>query len=183
MEIWKSIENYEGLYEVSNLGNVKSLNYLHTNKEKILKHIDDGKGYLIVSLCKNGKAKHYYIHQLVAQTFLPNPENKPQVNHKIEGDKGKTMNIVVFNEDGLVNNEKTTIEWATAKENTNYGTRNQRANKAKSKPVLQFTLDGEFVREWESAKEAEKNGFSQGHICRCCRGQYKKHKGYIWRYK
>ena len=80
-EIWKPIKDYEGLYEVSNLGRVKSLNYKGTGKGKILKNIECSNGYLTVSLTKNGKQKVFYIHRLVAVTFIPNPENKPCIDH------------------------------------------------------------------------------------------------------
>ena len=86
MEEWKPIKDYEGLYEVSNLGRVKSLNYKRTGKEKILKNIECRNGYLAVSLTKLGKQKVFYIHKLVAEAFIPNPDNLPQVNH-IDGNK------------------------------------------------------------------------------------------------
>ena len=80
-EVWKPIKDYEGLYEVSNLGRIKSLNYKGTGKEKLLKNIECSNGYLTVSLTKNGKQKVFYIHRLVAVTFIPNPENKPCIDH------------------------------------------------------------------------------------------------------
>lgn len=131
-------------------------------------------------------------HTLVAETFLPNPENKPFINHKIEGEEGKKINMVIFNEDGTINKEKTTIEWVTAKENNNYGTRNERAgatnkivqiNGKLSKPVLQFTLDGEFIREWPSTMECGRNGFDQSAVAACCRGKKSQYKGFRWKYK
>ena len=84
MEIWKDIIGYEGRYQVSNLGRVKSLNYNNTNKEKILKPKKENNGYLRVNLSKNGKAKMYSVHRLVAIVYIPNPENKETVNHKNE---------------------------------------------------------------------------------------------------
>ena len=121
---------YEGLYKVSNLGRILSLNYNNTGKEKVLKPGKDKDGYFQVVLSKNRETKTCRVHRLVAQTFLPNPENKPCINHKIEGDEGKTMNMVIFNEDGTVDEERTTIEWATYEENSNYATRNERISKA-----------------------------------------------------
>ena len=191
-EIWRTAvyddELYEGLYKVSNLGRILSLNYNHTGKPGLMNPGKDTNGYSMVILWKNGEPKTIKVHRLVAQTFLPNPENKPCINHKIEGDEGKTINMVFFNEDGTIDKERTTIEWATYKENNDYGTRTERAAKAringkKSKKVLQFTLDGEFVREWESTMECGRNGFSQSHVAACCRGERKTHKGFCFMYK
>ena len=182
-EIWKDIEDYEGLYQVSNLGRLMSLNYRKTGKAKLRKLNERKDGYQMVLLSKNGKKDLFFIHRLVAEAFLPNPENKPQVNHKIEGDEGKKINIVYLNEDGTIDYKKTTIEWVTVKENINYGTHNQRAAKIQSKAVLQFTLDGEFVREWSSMSECERNGFRKSAVCRCCNGKLPHYKGFLWMYK
>lgn len=181
---------YEGLYKVSNLGRILSLNYRNTGRAELMNPYDN-KGYLQVELCKNGETKKCRVHRLVAETFLPNPENKPQVNHKIEGKEGKSINMVIFNEDGSINKEKSTIEWVTPKENNDYGTRKERAGKAiskaltngkKSKKVLQFTLDGELIREWPSTKECGRNGFNQRAVAACCRGERKTHKGFRFMY-
>ena len=187
-EIYKDIKDLEGKYQVSNFGNIMSLNYRNTGRAELLKPREDKYGYYRVCLSKKGKKDWFFVHRLVAETFLPNPENKPCINHKIEGDEGKKMNIVYINEDGIVNEEKSTIEWVTYKENSNYGTRNERifektTNGKLSKPVLQFTLDGEFIREWSSTKEAERNGFNHGNIVSCCNGKLKTHKGFRWMYK
>ena len=91
MEEWRDIQGYEGLYMVSNLGRVKSLNYHRTGKERIMKPSDNGHGYLFVVLCKDGKDKNCRINRLVAQAFLPNPDNLPEVNHK---DENKYNNCV-----------------------------------------------------------------------------------------
>ena len=110
IEIWKTAiydgEPYEGLYKVSNFGRILSLNYNHTGKSKLMNPGTDTNGYFYVNLWKNRKPKLCSVHRLVAQTFLPNPENKPFINHKIEGDEGKTMNMVIFNEDGTINEKK-----------------------------------------------------------------------------
>ena len=197
-EIWRTAvydgKIYEGLYKVSNLGRILSLDYNHTGKAELMNPVNL-KGYLRVHFRKNGEDKWCFVHRLVAETFLPNPENKPQVNHKIEGKKGKSMNFVFFNEDGTIDKERTTIEWVTAKENNNYGTRNERAGKAiskakkgktngkKSKKVLQFTLDDEFVKEWPSTAECGRNGFNQGAVASCCRGEKPYYKGFRWEYE
>ena len=190
-EIWRTPiykgEIYDN-YQVSNLGRLINLNYRRTGKAKLMEPYEKGRKYLQVSLYKNGKEDWIYVHQLVAETFLPNPENKPCINHKIEGDEGKKINMVFFNEDGSINKEKSTIEWATYEENNNYGTRNQRifektTNGKLSKPVLQLSLDGKLIREWSSTKEAERNGFNHCNICQCCNGKQKTHKGFRWEYK
>ena len=187
-EIWRTAvvdgEKYER-FQVSNLGRVMNLNYYNTGKAKLMEPSDNGDGYLVVNLSKNGKRDKSLVHRLVAETFLPNPENKPQVNHK---DEDKTNNFVFLNEDGSIDKEKSNLEWSTPKENSNHGTRNERISKAMtngktSKKVLQLSLSGEFIREWESTQECGRNGFKQGNIVCCCQGKRKSHKGFLWRYK
>ena len=187
-EIYKDIKDLEGKYQVSNFGQILSLNYHRSGKPKLLKLRKNKQGYLTVCIYKNGKKKIFKIHRLVAETFIPNPNNLPYVNHKIEGDEGKKMNFVFFNEDETIDEEKTTIEWVTAKENNNYGSRNIRISKTKtngkkSKKVLQFTLNGEFIREWPSTNECGRNGFDSSAVGRCCNSKQKSAYGYIWRYK
>ena len=196
IEIWRTAVYdgvvYEGLYEVSNLGRILSLNYRNTGRAELMTPFDNGCGYWQIELSKNGKTKTCKVHRLVAQTFLPNPENKPCINHKIEGDEGKKINIVYLNEDGTVDEEKSTIEWVTYEENINYATRNERAGKTISKlqingkcskKVLQFSLTGEFIREWPSTAECGRNGFNRSHVAACCRGERKSHKGFVFKYK
>lgn len=167
-EIWKPIKGYEGLYEISNWGRVKSLNYRRSGKLGLLKPKVDKDGYLVVCFCKDGKRKYFFVHRLVAEVFLENPDNLPCVNHK---DENKT------------NNSVDNLEWCTHEYNINYGSHNERKAKTQSKPVLQFTLSGDLIREWVSMAECTRNGFRQSAVCRCCRGELKTHKGYIWRYK
>ena len=179
---------YEGLYKVSNWGRIKNINYRNTGRERMMKPRKTTGGYFQVVLSKNKKTKDCLVHRLVATAFLENPENKPEINHKIEGDEGKTLNMVIFNEDGTVNKEKTTIEWVTREENNNYATRNERVSKTMtngklSKPVLQLTLTGELIREYPSIMECERNGFNHGNVCQCCNGKRKTHKGFRFMYK
>lgn len=173
-EIWKDIVGYEGLYQISNLGNVKSLDYRRTGKERILKPVTDSVGYLHVVLCKNRKLKTFNIHRLVANAFLENPDHKSDVNHK---DEDKTNNCV------------DNLEWMTRKENINYGTHNERVSrsiinhKAISKLVLQFTKNGEFVKEWPSMHQIERElGFYNCNISQCCNGKRKTAHGYVWKF-
>ena len=167
-EIWKDIDGYEGLYQVSNLGNVKSLNYRHTGKERILNPGTDKCGYIQVNLYKNGKLKTFSIHRLVANAFLENPDHKSDVNHK---DEDKNNNCV-YN-----------LEWMTRKDNLNYGSRNKRIANSRSKSVLQFTKNCEFIRKWKSAIQIERElGFSSGNISQCCNKKRKSSYGYIWKF-
>lgn len=165
-EYWKPVVGYEGHYQVSNFGRVKSIKF---GKEIILKqHINIKGGYYYVCLLKNGKHKNYYVHRLVAQAFIPNPDNLPEVNHK---DECKTNNVV------------SNLEWCDRKYNHNYGTINERISQSQSKTVLQYDLNGNLIKEWKSINECGRNGFNQGDICKCCNGKRKTAKGFIWVYK
>ena len=180
-EIWRTAvykgEKYER-FQVSNLGRVMNLNYRGTGKAKLANISERKDGYLEVGLSKNEKTNTTLVHRLVAEAFLPNPENKPCINHKIEGDEGKKINMVFFNEDETIDYKKTTIEWCTHEENNNYGTHTEKL----SKKVLQFTLDGEFIREWPSTMECGRNGFVQQGVAAWCNGKRKTHKGFKWCY-
>lgn len=175
-ELWKDAVydgvTYEG-YQVSNLGRVKSLNYNHTGKEKVMKLLKRVDGYLQIGLHKDEKYKMIKVHRLVASVFIENPNNLPDVNHK---DENKTNNVV------------DNLEWCDRKYNNNYGNHNRKVGEALmngkcSKPVLQYTLNGDLIREWSSTHECGRNGFNQGNISACCNGERKTHKGYIWKYK
>ena len=192
LEIWRTPiydgEIYED-FEVSNLGRIKSLNYRRTSRTELLKLFDNGRGYLRVYLSKNGEDKWCLVHRLVAETFLPNPDNLPEVNHK---DEDKTNNFVFLNEDGSVDKEKSNLEWKNHRDNCNHGTRNERIAKAnkivktngiRSKPVLQLTLTGDLIREWPSVGECGRNGFNKGAVAACCRGEKPHYKGFKWCYK
>lgn len=174
MEIWKDIEGYEGLYQASNKGNIRSLNYRRKGISKLLKLREVTKGYLQVVLWKNKKSKCFQVHRLVAEAFIPNPDNLPQVNHKDENKE---------------NNKIENLEWCTNEYNHNYGTRNLRGcdglkkyNIEKSKRVYQYTLDGKLVSVYSSATECNRSGYNQGCVSACCNGKIKTHKGYKWEY-
>ena len=171
-EEWRDVVGYEGLYQVSSMGRVKSLERKdclgRTVKERILKSRTNRYGYMEVNLCADGKRKMLKVHRLVCQAFHDNPDNKPEVNH--------------VNED-KTDNRACNLEWSTRRENNNHGTRNVRACKALSKPVGQYTSDGELVKIWPSVIEVQRQtGFSQGHICKAANGKCKQAYGFIWKY-
>lgn len=166
-EIWLPIKGFEGQYEVSSFGRVRSLNYKHTGQVRVLSQTKDKFGYLQISLYKNGKEKRYLVHRLVAAAFIPNWFDDPQVNH-IDEDK--------------TNNNVYNLEWCDSRYNLTYGSR-KISNIKKSKKILQLTKTGELVREWPSTMEAGRNGYNKGNIYLCCIGKRQYCKGYIWRYK
>lgn len=180
IEKWRDIPGYEGLYQVSNLGRVKSLNYNNTGKEGIMSFIPDKWGYLMARLSKDNKRSTFKVHRLVAQAFIQNPENLPQVNHK---DEDKTNNRVYVNPNGSIDPSKSNLEWCTSQYNVNYGTARKRQSEKIRKPIAQFSMDGEFIEKYSSAKEAfEKTGIYKDGIARTARGLYKYSGGFIWRY-
>ena len=165
-EIWCPIKGFEGLYEVSDQGRVKSIGY---GDDRILKPQRIKTGYLLVGLRKNREQKWYLVHRLVAQAFIQNPDNLPEVNHRDEDKE---------------NNSVQNLEWCDRKYNVNYGTGIQRISEKKSKPVLQYTKSGEFVKEWESATDVQRNlNYSNSNISECCTGIRKSAYNFIWRFK
>lgn len=172
-EIWKDIKDYEGLYQVSNLGRVMSLKYNHGDNKCILNG-GKSRGYLTVLLYKGDRRK-YLVHRLVAEAFLPNPDGLPCVNHKNED---KTDNRVE------------NLEWCTYQYNNTYGNVLQKRSikqindTKKSKHVYQYTIDGEFLREWPSCMEIKRQtGFENTNISACCRSIKKSAYGFRWSYE
>lgn len=198
-EVWRDISGYEGVYQISNLGRVKRLplgkqwpyRRTHNNirKPKITK-----RGYLSVNLSKGNKVKFYLIHRLVAEAFIPNPNNYPLINHLDENPQ---------------NNSVDNLEWCTYYHNCMYGhgrekqkasrllndpekkswaraieTRDKNCNCNSSKPVLQLDLNGSIINRYASISEAGRiGGFCTSRICMCCNGKQNKHKGFKWIYE
>lgn len=174
-EQWKDIKGYEELYQVSNLGKIKSLPRIKQNgtgcyytKEKILKPRKDKNGYHTVILWKDKKGKSFKIHRLVAMTFIENPNNYPEVNHKDENKK---------------NNSVSNLEWCDRLYNMRYGTWHEERIKKTKKPVLQFDKQNNAIKLWSSITEAAKTlNIHKSCISGCCRGKHKTGGGFRWAY-
>lgn len=172
-EEWRYIEDYEGLYIVSNFGRVVSF---QGRNPRVMKFGITRKGYLSVGLQKNKQRKTCVVHRLVARAFIPNPNNLPQINHK---DECKT------------NNHVDNLEWCTCKYNINYGTyiERQRNFQQRNTPVLMFDLNGNFEKEFISTREAAREmNTNHSLICHCCDGYGHKQnhvslKDKLWCYK
>lgn len=177
-EVWKDVPNYEGIYKASNFGRIKmvkrtltdSLGKKINKKEHILKP-RTGNRYYMIALYKNGKREDLLLHRVIAQTFIPNPENKPFVNHKDEN---------------CFNNCSDNLMWCTQKENMNWGTINERMSKnSKSKrKVNQYDMDGNFIKQWDCMTDFYKSkGLKlKTGIIECCKGRRQSHMGYKWKY-
>ena len=157
----KDIKGYEGIYGITSCGKVWSY-----KSKKFLKPYTDNAGYLYVNLYKDGKVKKYKVHRLVTEAYIPNPENLPQVNHK---DENKANNCLQ------------NLEWCDAKYNNNYGTHYEKVSNSLKIPILQYDLDGNFIREWSSAADVGRE--VRPNICKCLKGKQKSAYGYIWKYK
>lgn len=179
MNEWKDIPGFEGYFQASTSGEIKSLErkILLSNgttriqHERILKQQLDKNGYLTVELNKNGKRKFCRVNRLIALTFIPNddPVHKTQVNHIKEFEK---QNNNVYN-----------LEWCTPKENSNYGTRTSRIAKSQSIPVYQYSKEYKFIKRWSSFSQVENElGIHHSNIVACCTGRRKSTGGYIWSY-
>ena len=176
-EIWKDVPGYEGLYQVSNMGRVKSL--ARTRKmnlpgrdtasvsERILK-FGASQGYHAVTLAKDGINRKIRLHKLVALVFVPNPDNKPDINHK-DGDKH--------------NNRSDNLEWVTPSENQRHAiSTGLRKDELRRKRVNQYDRNGNFIRSWNGYVEIkEALGIPCQSVCGCCKGRCPTAYGYIWR--
>ena len=176
-EKWFDVKGYEGLYQVSNFGRVKScqrkvnrLGHLKTINERILKNVlDRSTGYYCVGISKNGKGKKIAVHRLVAEAFLPNPTNLPFINHK---DEIRT------------NNNVENLEWCTIQYNNTYGTIIEKLRNSKGTTILQYDLQGNFIKKWNSSMAIQRElNISQSNIIKCCNNKRNHSGGYVWKYE
>lgn len=166
-ELWRDIKGFEGLYEVSNLGRVRSLKDNNGQARILVLKVQKHRcGYQLVFLRKDGKLKGFVVHRLVAEAFIPNPDGLPEVNH-IDEDK--------------TNNRVDNLEWCTRKYNMNYGTCMERIMEKRGKRVYQYTKSGAFIRSYPSIHEAERQtGIWVTNISACCLGRLNSTGGYAW---
>lgn len=214
-EIWKDIKGYEGLYQVSNLGKIKSLGriierigpkgsrFYRTYPEKLLKYCKDTRGYYRANLALNGVNTTIKVHRVVAQAFIPNPEGKPQINHK----DGNKQNNSIYNLEWCDNQENQDHSWRIGlrkkgKEHWSYGQQPEQLKKVTgkgianpnygnrgiknplSRKVIQYDLNGNIIKEWNCIKDVEREiKIKSCNISNCCRGNRRTTGGYIWKYK
>lgn len=182
-EVWKDVAEYEGFYQVSNKGNVRSVERRDSRgcrrRGRVLKPGYDGSGYPQVNMYQNGKLKTKKVHRLVADAFIPNPKGFLEVNHKNEN---KT------------NNELSNLEWCTREYNINHGTLIERSAQTRSKKVKAVNTKTGDVVIFSSTTEVGHKGYNQGNVSRACRGAYKNntgklvgdgrtYKGFRWSYE
>ena len=190
-EFWRTVV-IDGVehprYQVSNMGMVKCLDWRYAGKERICKLNDNGNGYLMV--CIDGVTK--YVHRLVAEAFIPNPEGKPCIDHR---NTKKTENVVLLDDNDGKTILDSNLRWVTYKENQNNPLTKKRLKdnayyRGKcgyehntSKQIVQLNLDGSFIKKWSCAYEVtRKLGFSHNNICTCLRGKTKTAGGFRWIY-
>lgn len=175
-ELWKDVKGYEGLYQVSNLGRIKSF---HKEDEIIMKCFLSKNGYVRVCLTKFGVGSKKLVHRLVAQAFIPNPNNLPQVNHK-DGNKQ--------------NNKVDNLEWCTPSENMLHSYKNNLekppmlnkygSSHVRATPVNQYDMSGNFIKRFGSIIEASiELNIHPSCICNCCKNRRKSAGGFIWKHR
>lgn len=184
-EVWKDIKSYEGLYQISNYGRVKSLErlqkiknrygsaYTRPIKTKILSIYRNNRGYCMIQLYNESNYKHFLIHRLVAIHFLENSNNYPEVDHD---DENKN------------NNRVTNLVWCDRLYNNTRGVQNKEgrrnSSKFRMKSVNQYSLKGKLLNSFDGLRIAEEEtGINNRDICACCKGRVQTAGGYIWRYK
>ena len=186
-EVWKDVKDFEGYYEISNLGRLRRKTRHITDKNgvvklwqgKILKYTKNPDGYPIFIMSKNAKTKYKSGHRMVAEAFIENPNDYPVVNHKDENP---------------ANNHVGNLEWCTIEYNNAYGTRTERMKNSKGfkerhrknrKPVFKVSLGGEILKEFKSLKEAYQSDseYTKSGVANCCNGHLNTYKGYFWIYK
>lgn len=178
-EIWKAVEGYEGKYEVSNLGRVRSLDHISFRnlrgqiydclvRGKILSPTKDSSGYLQIRLWNDGM-KSFLVHRLVAKAFIPNPDNLETVNHKDEN---------------ITNNRADNLEYLSVADNVRYGTAIARRRLSQRKPVEQLTMDGQHIAYFDGIIDASiATGAPREMIGKVCHGRKKSSGGYRWKFK
>lgn len=173
-EVWKSINGYEGLYEVSNLGRVRSVDRIVDGRNgvvsgKILSFSDNGTGYKQVCLCKKNIKSTRYVHRLVAEAFIPNPQKLTDVNHKNE-----------HRYDNVVSN----LEWCTKEYNQNYNNcplkRRLALISIRGKGVCSYDKDGNLVKEYLCASDVQNDGYIRRNVVMCCQGKRRICGGLFW---
>ena len=203
MEIWKSLE-FMGYpdYEISTLGSVKSLNYLRSGKERIITQCSDKDGYFLVTI-SNGKQKTFRVHRLVCLAFLENPENLPIINHKDENKQNNHVDNLEYctyqyntnygtckekisdKRKGKKHSEETKQKLSDFRKGKKHSEETKhKMTEQRKKPIIQYTIDNEFVKKWESIKQASNElSICDSGLVRCLKGKIKQSGGYIWKYK
>lgn len=176
-EIWKDVKGYEGIYQISSLGRLRSLDRIVVTKAGWTKRHKgvliktecvQNSGYIKVDLHKNGKAKPYLLHRIVAETFLENPNSFPQVNHK---DQNK-LNNCAYN-----------LEWCTQLYNNHYGDCMERGANTQRKEFYQMDMNGNIIKKWKGFKKIQRElGYQRKLIYLCCVGKRESYMGYKWAY-
>lgn len=177
-EVWKDIEGYEGLYQISNCGRVKSLNYRRHGYPQILVPKENNSGRLWIELARDREKRCFLIHRLVAQAFIPNPNGYAEINHKDENPH---------------NNVADNLEWCNRQYNVSYYYQrhpngptkccSERYGNRKKLPIEQRSADGVVVRIWKNSREIFlETGMSDWSISECCRGNRNTAYGYYWQY-
>lgn len=180
-EIWKPVKGYEGLYEVSNMGRVKSLSYRHSGEECLMSP-RCYRGYASINLMKDGKYKAFKIHRLVYEAFIGElPKYK-------RGGRGEDIFEINHKDEDRANNCVWNLELISHKENNNYGSHSKKVALSTAKAVYQYSKDKILVRIWGSTKECGRNGFSGGNVNLCCNKKYHRegnnfYRGFFWSYK
>lgn len=174
-EIWKDIQGYEGYYQVSSMGRVRSCDREivfsdgrhRFYKGKIIRPVKTNSGYWQTRMKINEHVKRDYVHRLVAKAFIPNPQRLPEINHKDEN---------------RLNNRADNLEWVEHITNLNYGNRAKKFAISRGKKVGQFTKDGKLLHTYYSTRDAGRHGYNQTCVSKCAIGKLETYKGYIWKY-
>lgn len=171
-EIWRPIKGYEGLYEVSNMGRVRSLDWYdilgRKRKGKLIQNTICTCGYCQTGLTKDGKRKRYMTHRLVAEAFIPNPNGFSEINHKDEN---------------KLNNTVDNLEWCDRIYNINYGTGHDRGSDKLKKKVYCYDKDFNLIKIYNSAQETSEDGYQPSHVIDVALGKRKTHKNMIFKYE